>query len=44
MSNGLKSALAREVAKLQRQKDAVEATEALIAVLEAQVAALDKKK
>lgn len=37
MSDGLEQALAREKAKLVRQKDAVAATEALIAMIEAQL-------
>lgn len=46
MSNvsGLRQALAREVAKQKRQEDALEATKALIEVLEAQIAAAEKKK
>lgn len=46
MSNvaGLKQALSREISKLKRQEDAVEATKALIEVLEAQVAAAEKSK
>lgn len=46
MSNasGLRSALMREVTKLARQKDAIEATEALISVLEAQLEVAEKKK
>lgn len=42
MSNGLEQALTREKAKLQRQKDAVEATEALIAMIEAQLKSAKK--
>ena len=41
---GLKQALSREVAKLKRQEDAVEATKALIGVLEAQIETVEKKK
>lgn len=44
MSNGIRQALTREVNKLVRQEDAIEATKAMIELLEAQVAALDKSK
>ena len=41
---GLKAALARESAKLQRQEAAKAATEAMIALLESQIAEASKKK
>lgn len=46
MSNivGLKKSLERERNKLERQVDAVAATEALIAVLEEQIKIAEKKK
>lgn len=44
MSNGIRLALTREVNKLVRQEEAIEATKAMIEVLEAQVTALDKAK
>lgn len=40
----LRKSLDRERNKLARQRDAVEATVALIEVLEAQIAAAEKKK
>lgn len=43
-TNGLKKSLERERNKLVRQEEAVEATKALIKILEEQVAALDKAK
>lgn len=47
MSNattGLKAALAREVSKLARQEDAIEATKAMIALCEAQIDLAEKRK
>lgn len=44
MSNPLESTLAREKAKLQRQKDAVAATEALIEMIEKQLASASKSR
>ena len=41
---GLKAALARESAKLQRQEAAKAATESMIALLEQQIAEASKKK
>ncbi len=44
MSNALDSALVREKSKLVRQEDAVEATKAMIALIEGQIALASKKK
>ncbi len=43
-TSALKQALAREVNKLARQEDAILATQAMIAVLEAQIAVAKKAK
>lgn len=40
----LRKALEREVNKLARQEDAIEATKAMIALLESQIAIAEKKK
>lgn len=39
----LRAALAREVGKLTRQTEAIKATEAMIAMIEAQIEGLKKK-
>lgn len=40
--SGLKAALAREVSKLTRQEEAIEATKAMIAMCEAQIDLAEK--